>query len=93
MGFGRVLVSIVLPQAIRSVVAPLASVLIALTKNTTVASVIGVSEAALLMSTMLENRPDVVFVILAIFALGFILLTLPVGLLLGLVARKVEVKR
>ena len=44
-----------LPQAFRAVIVPLGSVLIALTKNTTIASVIGVAEAALLMKEMIEN--------------------------------------
>lgn len=91
--FTRVLGLIVLPQALRSVVGPLASILIALTKNTTVAAVIGVSEAALLMSEMVENESDVLFVVFAIFALGFVALTLPTGLILGRLARKVEVNR
>lgn len=93
MGFGRVLVTIVLPQAFRSIVSPLASVLIALTKNTTVAAVIGVGEAALLMSEMVENESDVLFVVFAIFALGFVVLTLPTGLFFGYVARRLEVRR
>lgn len=93
MGFTRVLGTIVLPQAFRAVIAPLASVLIALTKNTTVAAVIGVAEAALLMSEMVENESDVLFLVFAIFALGFVILTLPTGLLLGWVARKLEVRR
>jgi glutamate transport system permease protein len=91
MGFGRVLVTIVLPQAFRAIVGPLASVLIALTKNTTVAAVIGVGEAALLMSEMVENESDVLFLVFALFALGFVVLTLPTGLLLGWVARRAQV--
>ena len=47
-----------LPQAFRAVIAPLGIVLIALTKNTTVAAAIGVAEAALLMNDMIENEPD-----------------------------------
>lgn len=93
MGFGRVLTTIVLPQAFRVTVGPLASVLIALTKNTTVAAVIGVGEAALLMSEMVENESDVLFLVFALFALGFVVLTLPVGLLLGWVARRVQVQQ
>ena len=46
---------ILLPQAFRAVIIPLGSVLIALTKNTTIASAIGVAEAALLMKEMIEN--------------------------------------
>lgn len=93
MGFTRVLGTIVLPQAFRAVVGPLASILIALTKNTTVAAVIGVGEAALLMSEMVENESDVLFLVFAIFALGFVVLTLPTGLLLGALAKRLEVKR
>ena len=91
--FAQVLRIIVLPQAMRSVVAPLASVLIALIKNTTVAAVIGVGEAALLMSEMVENESDSLLLVFLIFALGFVILVLPLGLLLGWVAKKVEVKR
>jgi len=93
LGFTQVLTIIVLPQAFRSVIAPLASVLIALTKNTTVAAAIGVGEAALLMKEMIENESDALFLITAMFALGFVVLTLPTGLLLGWVAKKSAVKR
>jgi len=93
LSFGQVLRIVVLPQAFRSVIAPLASVLIALTKNTTVAAAIGVAEAALLMKEMTENESDAIFLVAAIFALGFVILTLPTGLLLGWVAKKVAVKR
>jgi glutamate transport system permease protein len=91
--FSQVLTIVILPQALRSVVAPLASVLIALTKNTTVASAIGVAEASLLMSEMVENESDALLGVFTIFALGFVVLTLPTGLLLGWVANKATVKR
>jgi glutamate transport system permease protein len=91
--FSQVLTIVILPQALRSVVAPLASVLIALTKNTTVASAIGVAEASLLMSDMVENESDALLGVFVIFALGFVLLTLPTGLLLGWVANKATVRR
>jgi glutamate transport system permease protein len=91
--FGQNLRLIVLPQALRTVVAPLASVLIALTKNTTVASSIGVAEAALLMATMVENESDVLVPVFIVFAAGFVILTLPTGLVLGWVAKRVAVKR
>lgn len=91
--FSQVLLIIVLPQAIRSVIGPLASVLIALTKNTTVASAIGVAEAALLMTTLMENESDKFFAVFLVIALGFVVITLPTGLLLGWVAKKVAVRR
>ncbi|MFE9397104.1 amino acid ABC transporter permease [Streptomyces flavidovirens] len=92
LSFPQVLSLIVLPQAFRSVVGPLANVLIALTKNTTVAAAIGVAEAATLMREMIENEAQLIL-ISAIFALGFICLTLPTGLLLGWVSKKVAVRR
>ncbi|WP_329204631.1 amino acid ABC transporter permease [Streptomyces sp. NBC_00683] len=92
LSFPQVLRLIVLPQAFRSVVGPLANVLIALTKNTTVAAAIGVAEAATLMREMIENEAQLIL-ISAVFAAGFICLTLPTGLFLGWVSKKVAVKR
>ena len=83
---------ILLPQAFRSVIAPLGSVLIALTKNTTIASAIGVAEAALLMKDMIENTAALLTVG-AIFAAGFVVLTLPLGLLFTYLGRRLAVKR
>ncbi|QUQ72122.1 amino acid ABC transporter permease [Kutzneria sp. CA-103260] len=93
LGFMQTLTIVVLPQALRSVVAPLASVLIALTKNTTIASAIGVAEASLLMKEMLENEGQAGLLVFSVFALGFVILTLPIGLLLGWLSKKVAVKR
>ncbi len=84
---------IVLPQAFRAVIAPLGSVLIALTKNTTIASAIGVAEASLLMKTMIENEADKLFLVFGIFAIGFMILTLPVGFLFGYLGKRLAVKR
>ena len=67
--------------------------LIALTKNTTVASAIGVAEAAALMQTILENESSKLFAVFAVFAFGFVVLTLPTGLFLGWIAKRVAVKR
>ncbi|WLW51776.1 amino acid ABC transporter permease [Streptomyces sp. YU58] len=92
LSFSQVLTLVVLPQAFRSVVGPLANVLIALTKNTTVAAAIGVAEAALMMKEMIENEAQLIL-IAAIFAFGFVCLTLPTGLILGWVGKKVAVKR
>ena len=83
---------VILPQAFRGAVAPLGSVLIALTKNTTVASIIGVAEASGLMKTIIENETASVTVFL-IFAVGFVILTLPVGVLFTSLSRRLAVKR
>jgi glutamate transport system permease protein len=92
LGFLQNLRLVVLPQAFRSVIAPLGSVLIALTKNSTIASAIGVAEAATLMAEMTETEAAVL-AIGAIFALGFVILTLPTGLFFGWLAKKYEVAR
>jgi glutamate transport system permease protein len=92
LNFRQVLQLIVLPQAFRAVIGPLANVLIALTKNTTVAAAIGVAEAAALMKTMIENEAQTL-AIGAVFALGFIVLTLPTGLFLGWLSKRLAVKR
>ncbi|MHA5051149.1 amino acid ABC transporter permease [Streptomyces sp. SD15] len=92
LSFSQTLRLIVLPQAFRSVIAPLANVLIALTKNTTVAAAISVAEAASLMKTMIENEAQTL-AIGAVFAFGFVVLTLPTGLLLGWLSKRLAVKR
>ncbi|MET7452311.1 amino acid ABC transporter permease [Streptomyces sp. NPDC005574] len=92
LSFGQVLRLVILPQAFRAVIGPLANVLIALTKNTTVAAAIGVAEAATLMKTMIENEAQTL-AIGAVFALGFVVLTLPTGLFLGWLGKRLAVKR
>jgi len=90
--FGQNLRLVLLPQAFRAVLIPLGSVLIALTKNTTIASAIGVAEAALLMKSMIENTAALL-VVGTIFAVGFIILTLPLGLLFGWLGKRLAVAR
>jgi glutamate transport system permease protein len=90
--FSQNLRIILLPQAFRAVLIPLGSVLIALTKNTTIASAIGVAEAALLMKGMIENTAALLAVG-TIFAVGFIILTLPLGLLFGYLGKRFAVAR
>ncbi|MEO8814835.1 MAG: amino acid ABC transporter permease [Mycobacterium sp.] len=92
LSFTQNLRFIMLPQAFRAVIVPLGSVFIALAKNTTLASVIGVAEAALLMKTMIENTAALLNVGF-IFAAGFGVLTLPLGLLFGYLGRRWAVSR
>ncbi|MEB3068902.1 amino acid ABC transporter permease [[Mycobacterium] vasticus] len=92
LSFTQNLRIILLPQAFRAVIIPLGSVLIALSKNTTLASAIGVAEAALLMKSMTENTAALLAVG-AVFATGFVVLTLPLGLLFGYLGRRWTVAR
>jgi len=84
---------VVLPQAFRGAITPLGNTLIALTKNTTVVSAIGVAEASYLMAGMIEERADVLLLIFAIFALGFVILTLPMGILITSLSKRLAVRR
>ncbi len=90
--FGQNLRIVLLPQAFRAVIIPLGSVLIALTKNTTIASAIGVAEAALLMKEMIENTAALL-IVGGIFAIGFLILTLPLGLYFGWLGKRWAVAR
>lgn len=93
LGFTQSLRHVVLPQAFRGAVAPLASTLIALIKNTTVASIIGVAQTSYFMAEVLEFEPDLMWPLFALIAGFFLLLTLPIGVGLTALSRKVAVKR
>jgi len=90
--FGQTMSQVILPQAFRGAIAPLGSTLIALIKNTTVAAIIGNQEAAGLMSETVENQGSSIGIFL-VFALGFVILTLPLGLLFTSMSRRLVVKR
>lgn len=91
--FTQSLTQVLLPQAFRGAIAPLGSVLIALIKNTTVAAVIlGTRESAGLLAKITENEGSSLPVFF-IFALGFVILTLPIGILFTNLSRRLAVKR
>jgi glutamate transport system permease protein len=90
--FRQNLTNVLLPQAFRATIIPLGSVLIALTKNTTIASVIGVAEASLLMSEWVE-RSSALLLVGSLFAAGFVVLTLPLGLFFGWLGKRLAVVR
>lgn len=84
---------VVLPQAIRGAITPLGNVLIALTKNTTVVAVIGVAETAYRMKAIAEFEPGMLMVGFAVVALGFVILTLPMGMLTSYLSGRLAVRR
>jgi glutamate transport system permease protein len=86
---------IILPQAFRSVIAPLGSVLIAMIKNTTVASAAGYAEAATVTKDLLE-KPSFTSGALPLFigvAIGFMIMTLPTGFFFGWLHKRMAVAR
>jgi glutamate transport system permease protein len=91
--FAQSMREVLLPQAFRGAIAPLGSTLIALIKNTTVAAVIlGTTEAAGTMYEIIENEGSSL-TIFFLFALGFVILTLPLGILFTSLSRRLAVKR
>lgn len=91
--FGQSLREVLLPQAFRGAIAPLGSTLIALIKNTTVAAVIlGTKESAGLLARITENE-GASLATFFIFALGFVILTLPIGVGFTNLSRRLAVKR
>jgi glutamate transport system permease protein len=93
LDFGQSLREVILPQAFRGAIAPLGNTMIALTKNTTVVSTIGVAEASYAMKNAIEFSPDVLYLIFAVMSLGFVVLTLPMGVLFTHVSRRLAVQR
>jgi glutamate transport system permease protein len=72
--FGSVMSQVVLPQAFRASVPPVASVLIALLKNTSVAAAFGVIEAAAQMKSFTNDNADERWGIFLGFALVYVVL-------------------
>ena len=90
--FSQSMREVILPQAFRGAVAPLGSNFIALIKNTTVTAVIVAAEAGGLMQKIIENETGTLSVFL-IFAIGFVILTLPLGVFFTSLSRRLAVKR
>jgi glutamate transport system permease protein len=90
--FSQSMREVILPQAFRGAVAPLGSNFIALIKNTTVTAVIVAAEAGGLMQKIIENETGTLSVFF-IFALGFVVLTLPLGVFFTSLSRRLAVKR
>jgi glutamate transport system permease protein len=91
--FSQTMRQVILPQAFRGAVVPLGNTLIALTKNTTVAVTIGVGELAGVLKTVTERDPGLLNLAFLVVGAFFVLLTLPMGVGLGWVGKRVAVKR
>jgi glutamate transport system permease protein len=83
--FGQTLTQVVLPQAVRSVVPPLMSTLIALLKNTTIAAGFSVAEAGRIRNVLSDNGENQL-IGLAWVSAGFVILVM----VLTLVQRSLE---
>ncbi|RKE18324.1 amino acid ABC transporter permease [Streptomyces sp. TLI_171] len=92
MTFGQTLGLVILPQAYRSVVAPLGSVMIALAKNTAIAGSFSVVELLGSYRTINELGYSIVWTFVWI-AVGYLILTLSISALFNLLERRVAVSR
>lgn len=90
--FPQVLGTIVLPQALRTVVAPLGSLFIALTKNTSIAFTVSVVELTRVVNDLANQTGEAIPLYLGA-AVAYLLLTLPSSAAIGAIERKVAIRR
>lgn len=90
--FGQVLRLVVLPQAFRTVIPPLGNVLIALTKNTAVVALIDVTDITNNTELIINDTVDPIFAVLG-SACAYLILTLPMGLLVGRLEKRAAFAR
>ncbi|QCB93930.1 amino acid ABC transporter permease [Cellulomonas shaoxiangyii] len=91
--FSQTLTSVVLPQAVRSVIPPLINVVIALTKNTSVAAGFAVVELVATGRRLAQSNPADVVMILVGVAICYLVITIPAGQLAGVLERRVAFAR
>jgi len=85
---------VVLPQAFRGAIGPLGNTLIACIKNTTVAVAANVAaQTSGVMAGMIELHANYLFPIFLTFALGYVIIVIPVGLATTALSRRWAVKR
>ncbi len=93
MTFGQTLRIVVLPQAFANAVPPLASVFIALLKNTSIASAFFVADALQRTQGLINANGQAVLWILAGTAVGYLVLALVASVLFGFLERALAVAR
>jgi glutamate transport system permease protein len=92
LSFPEVLFVLVFPQAMRTVAAPLGSVFIALIKNSAIASIISVAD----LTFQAERVSSATARPIAAFggaAVGYLLIALPAGWVVGIIERRTAIKR
>ncbi|MFE2105778.1 amino acid ABC transporter permease [Kitasatospora sp. NPDC059463] len=92
MTFGQTMGLVVLPQAYRSVVAPIGSVMIALAKNTAIAGSFSVTELLGTYRTINELGYSIVWTFVWI-AVGYLIITLTISAVFNLMERRLAVSR
>jgi glutamate transport system permease protein len=88
LGFTQTMRHVVLPQAFRAVVPPVASVLIALTKNTSLVSIFGLLDLTARMKGLLNDHPSQLWWIFIGIALFYVVIVELISLAAGLLERR-----
>lgn len=89
--FSKILLLIVLPQAVKTVVPPIINVLIALIKNSSIAGGFFVLELFGVTKNLANSNSDKVLWVLVGCILFYLILTIPLGLLSQYIERKVVI--
>jgi glutamate transport system permease protein len=93
LGFAQSVGLIILPQAFRTTVPPLINVLIALAKNTSVASGFFVAELMTFGKQLANARGDAVIPVLLGIAFCYFVITVPLGILAARLEKKWAIRR
>ena len=93
LSFTQSLRLVILPQAFRTVIPPLINVVIALTKNSSIAAAFGVIELTAIGGRLANANAGAVIPLLLGVAACYLVLTLPSGWLAGVAERKVAIAR
>jgi len=91
--FIQTLTSIVLPQAWRTAIPPLINVLIALTKNTSVAAGFAFTELVAVSLRLGNSNPADGIAVLVGVGLFYLVITIPLGIAAGNIERRVAIAR
>ena len=91
MTFGQTLRLVVLPQALRSVLPPLASMYIAMIKNSAIAVGVGVTEMGFQMKKLQNDYSSSIWAIFVFFAIAYMVLVAIVALVTAILERRVRV--
>lgn len=92
MTFGQTLGHVVMPQALRAVVPPIGSLLIAMVRNSAIAGAFNVIDLYGTSAQMVENGEKVLWVFLWI-AIGYLMITLSLSALFAALEKKLAVAR
>ena len=91
MTFGQTLRHVILPQAFRAVIPPLASALIAMVKNSSIAVGVGVTEATFLMKKLTNDNATDLWWIFFGFAVLYMILVALISLAANGLERRMKV--